>query len=70
MKLYLQTFVCASDTIAMGALRALGEMKASIPHQISIVGYNDIASAKFFNPPLTTVALDTKYMGELAAQAC
>ncbi|CAM2878725.1 LacI family DNA-binding transcriptional regulator [Erysipelothrix tonsillarum] len=61
-------FICASDTIAMGALRALGEMKDQVPHQISIVGYNDIASAKFFNPPLTTVALDTKYMGELAAQ--
>ncbi|WP_240915984.1 LacI family DNA-binding transcriptional regulator [Erysipelothrix sp. HDW6C] len=58
-------FVCASDTIAMGALRAIGEMK--LEGKISIIGYNDIATAKFFNPPLTTVLLDTRYMGEIAA---
>ena len=56
-------FICASDTIAMGALSAIGEFKMDI----SIVGFNDIPLSKFLNPPLTTVVLDTKYMGELAA---
>lgn len=59
-------FVCASDTIAMGALSALGELGPKIKRPVSIVGFNDIASSKFLNPPLTTVALDTKYMGELS----
>lgn len=59
-------FVCASDTIAMGALRALNENRRSLPHHISIISFNDIASAKFYNPPLTTVRLDTKTMGEMS----
>lgn len=59
-------FVCASDTIAMGALSALGELGSKVKSPVSIVGFNDIASSKFLNPPLTTVAIDTKYMGELS----
>ena len=58
-------FFCGSDTIAMGALRALGE--AGLHNTVAIVGFNDISSAKYFNPPLTTIALDTKYMGNLAS---
>lgn len=59
-------FVCASDTIAMGALRAISERKNDIIDRISIISFNDIASAKFYNPPLTTIRLDTKTMGEMA----
>lgn len=59
--------VCASDSIAMGALRAINEF-AEDKNYYSVVGYNDIASAKFFNPPLTTVRIDTKYMGEMGAR--
>ncbi|MEG0416264.1 MAG: LacI family DNA-binding transcriptional regulator [Erysipelothrix sp.] len=59
-------FFCASDTIAMGALRALGEMDKVGGKDISIVGFNDIQTAKFMNPPLTTTRLETKYMGEVA----
>ncbi len=56
-------FICASDTIAMGALSALGSGNKK---PVSVVGFNNISSAKYMNPPLTTIALDTKYMGELA----
>lgn len=59
-------FMCASDTLAMGAIRALGESDNKEHKKISIVGFNDIPSAKFLNPPLTTTLLDTKYMGEIA----
>lgn len=59
-------FVCASDSIAMGALAAIGENWNYLPHKVSVIGFNDIASAKFFNPPLTTIRLDTKSMGEMA----
>lgn len=58
-------FVCGSDALAMGAIRAIGE-RDDLKDQISIVGFNDIATAKFFNPPLTTTFFDTKYMGEMA----
>ena len=66
MDSYPTAFICASDSVAMGALSALGEFRKKIKHPISIVGYNDIQSARFFNPPLTTMALNTKYMGELS----
>lgn len=59
-------FICASDTIAMGALSAVGELGSKLPQKISIISYNNISSAKFLNPPLTTLALDTRYMGELS----
>lgn len=59
-------FLCASDTLAMGAIRAIGEYGSSLRNKISVVGFNDIPSAKFFNPPLTTTMLDTRYMGDIA----
>lgn len=60
-------FICASDSVAIGALRALGEADLK-GRNISVIGYNDNASSKFFNPPLTTMSIDTKVMGELAGQ--
>lgn len=66
-KNYPSAFICASDSIAIGALRALGEKDLINKKKISIVGFNDIAMAKFTNPPLTTVKIDTRLMGELAA---
>lgn len=60
-------FVCASDTIAMGALSALGELSTKLKDPVSIISFNNTSSSEFLNPPLTTLAIDTKNMGELAA---
>lgn len=57
---------CGSDVIAIGALSALGE--ADEKEKISIVGFNNTTMAQFYNPPLTTINVDTKYMGELACR--
>lgn len=59
-------FVCASDTIAMGALSALGELRDQLDTKISIISYNNVSSAQYMNPPLTTLSLNTKLMGEIA----
>lgn len=59
-------FICASDSIAMGALHAISEQCNRLEHQISVISFNDIVSAKFYNPPLTTIRLDTKTMGVMA----
>ncbi|MDN6730854.1 MAG: substrate-binding domain-containing protein, partial [Atopostipes suicloacalis] len=59
-------FICGSDTIAMGALSALGELDTKLSEKISIISYNNIKSAQYMNPPLTSLSLNTKYMGELA----
>lgn len=58
--------ICAAcDLIAIGAMRALKEHDISIPEQVAVVGFDDIAIASFTFPPLTTVKQDTKLAGEL-----
>lgn len=64
---YPKAVICASDSIAIGALRAIGEKDLLNKNEISIIGFNDIPMAKFTNPPLTTIRIDTKLMGEAAA---
>lgn len=61
-------FICESDTIAMGALNALGELNlVTNDTQISIVSYNDIYVAQYLNPSLTTIKLDIRAMAETTA---
>ncbi|RSK29019.1 LacI family DNA-binding transcriptional regulator [Bacillus sp. HMF5848] len=59
-------FVVGSDSMAIGALRAVHEAGLAVPNDISIIGFNDIATARFLNPPLTTVKVYTEFMGETA----
>ncbi len=56
-------FFIASDPMAIGAYRAVAEAGLSIPKDISIVGFDDIQTAKFLVPSLTTVKVYTEYMG-------
>jgi DNA-binding LacI/PurR family transcriptional regulator len=44
-------------------LRALHEAGRAIPHDVSVVGFDDIPEAPFFMPPLTTVRQDFDEMG-------
>lgn len=45
-----------NDAMAVGAMRALRELGYQIPHEVSIVGVDDIILASYTEPPLTTVA--------------
>lgn len=56
----------ANDSIAVGCYKAIHEQGLHIPEDISIVGYNDISTAKYLVPPLTTVKLHMEFMGERA----
>ena len=55
---------CASDLIAIGAMRALMEHGLRVPEDVAVVGFDDQPVAAFTNPPLTTVLQDTKLAGE------
>lgn len=59
----------ASDVVAFGALRALREAGLRVPHEVSVVGFDDIALARHFDPPLTTVHLPARAIGEAAGRA-
>lgn len=54
----------ASDLIAIGAIRALIDRGLRIPGDIAVAGFDDIPTASFVNPPLTTVRQDTRQAGE------
>lgn len=56
--------VAASDMIAVGVIRALLDRGRSVPGDVAVVGFDDIMTASFFNPPLTTVRQDTREAGE------
>lgn len=56
----------ANDTIAVGCYKAAHELDLKIPDDLSLVGFNDIPTAKYMVPPLTTVKLETDIVGETA----
>ncbi|HVR81206.1 MAG TPA: LacI family DNA-binding transcriptional regulator [Luteimonas sp.] len=58
----------ASDQIALGAMRALGEHGLRLPEDVAVVGFDDIPAARFANPALTTVVQDTTRAGELLVE--
>ncbi|WP_084105212.1 LacI family DNA-binding transcriptional regulator [Demequina sp. NBRC 110056] len=55
--------VCASDPLALGAIRAARRAGLSVPADVSIVGYDDSALMSFTEPPLTTVRQPIDAMG-------
>jgi DNA-binding LacI/PurR family transcriptional regulator len=58
-----------NDLSAIGAIRALNEAGLKVPDDVSVVGFDDIESAAFNNPALTTVRQPLRQMGEVAARA-
>ncbi|ADG88594.1 HTH-type transcriptional regulator MalR [Thermobispora bispora] len=58
--------VCASDLMALGAIRAVRERGLSVPGDVSVVGFDDSPLMAFTDPPLTTVR---KPIGAMAAAA-
>ncbi|MDQ7048813.1 MAG: LacI family DNA-binding transcriptional regulator [Enterobacterales bacterium] len=59
---------CASDLIAVGAIKALREKGYTVPNDVSVVGYDDIPMANYIRPALTTVQQDTKLAGEILVE--
>jgi len=57
-----------NDISAIGATQALREAGRRIPEDVSVVGFDDIQSAAFQNPGLTTVKQPLRQMGVLAAE--
>lgn len=55
--------LCGNDDIAIGVIRAMREARRPIPESVSIVGFDDVPSAAFLSPALTTVRLDFVGLG-------
>ncbi len=59
--------VCATDRMAMGAMRAAIERGQKIGSDIAITGHDNIPAAAFTDPPLTTMELPLREVGERVA---
>ncbi|HUA14472.1 MAG TPA: LacI family DNA-binding transcriptional regulator [Verrucomicrobiae bacterium] len=57
-----------NDISAMGAIRAFREAGLQVPWDVSVVGFDDIQSAAYQNPGLTTVRQPLREMGRIAAE--
>lgn len=57
-----------NDISAIGAIQALREYGRRVPDDVSVVGFDDIQSAAYQNPGLTTVRQPLRQMGVIAAE--
>lgn len=60
--------IAYNDLSAIGAIRAFMDHGLRVPKDISIVGFDDIESAAFHNPSLTTIRQPLREMGAVAAR--
>ncbi|MGK2925984.1 MAG: LacI family DNA-binding transcriptional regulator [Lysobacterales bacterium] len=58
---------CFSDEIAFGCMYALRQSGLRVPTDISVIGFDDIRFARYFDPPLTTIAQPTEAIGATCA---
>lgn len=63
-----QAITCASDEMAMGAIRAARKHGLRVPDDVAFVGFDDISFAAVYEPALTTIRTPRRKMGELGAQ--
>ena len=59
---------CASDRMAIGAIRAARDAGLRVPADLSVVGFDDIVLAQYVTPPLTTVRQRVYEMGAAATE--
>jgi DNA-binding LacI/PurR family transcriptional regulator len=60
--------ICASDPLALGAIRAARRAGLSVPGDLSVIGYDDSAFMSCTDPPLTTVRQPIEAIGRAAVE--
>jgi len=59
---------CSNDYLALGAMKGAREMGLRLPDDLSIVGFDDMQTASYVLPALTTIRQPAYKMGESAAE--
>jgi LacI family transcriptional regulator len=60
--------ICGNDLVALGAIRSLRDLNYEVPHDVSVIGYDDIDFAASATVPLTSIAQPKYQLGFAAAQ--
>lgn len=63
----LSAVVAQNDRMAVGILRAARELGLQVPDNLSVIGFDDMPLASYFDPPLTTMRQDTFAIGQACA---
>lgn len=63
----LTAVVCVNDMVALGALKRLRELELVVPHDISVVGFDDSYFSGLLSPALTTVRQQPYLLGRASA---
>lgn len=59
---------CSTDQLAIGVLRALHDKGLRVPEEVSVIGVDDIETAAYLTPTLTTISLPKESIGEKSAE--
>ena len=62
----ISALICHNDLIAVGVLQACKELDLEVPHDLAVVGYDDVPIASLVSPQLTTCRIPTHDLGERA----
>jgi len=63
----LTAIVSQNDRMAVGAIRAARDLGLGVPADLSVIGFDDMPLASYFDPPLTTMRQDTFAAGRACA---
>ncbi len=58
--------LCATDILAIGAIRGAQKVHLSVPNDVSVVGIDDIFLSRYIEPKLTTISVNKEAMGVYA----
>lgn len=64
----LTAFFCGNDLTAIGVMKAIKEHGLHVPNDISIMSIDDIDTAQYVSPMLTTVRVPTEELGKMTAK--
>lgn len=57
-------FIAANDSIAINLLTALKSCKITVPKEVKVIGFDNLAEAKLSSPPLTTFNVNKNALGK------
>lgn len=67
-KLLFTAIFAQNDRMAVGAIQALRQAGLSVPNDVSVIGFDDMPLASYFDPPLTTIRQAPHLVGSAATE--
>lgn len=65
---HVTAVICFNDVVAVGVMRAAKMAGVQVPHELSVVGIDNVFVADLVSPGLTTIASPLTLLGERAAR--